>query len=117
MACKDCTDKAPAKPVINTAAVTYDLLTGELALSAEDAAYLVDLGVRATPADDALSVLGVSLVASVERARDLQATLDERTVALEEAEADLEELEKEFNLLTESVEGLHSKVEDHVQED
>lgn len=117
MACKDCTDKASKAPAANTAVVTYDILTGELGIEPDDATYLVELGVRATPADDPLSVLGVALVASIERSKDLQTTLDQRTVALEESEQALEELENDYNLLTESVEGLHSKVEDNVTED
>lgn len=110
MACKDCADKSSKAAAVNPSLVTFDLLNGELGLSADDATYLVELGVRATPEDDALSVLGVALVASLERAKDLQTTLDQRTMALEEAEAEYERLEEDYNNLTESVEGLHSRV-------
>lgn len=110
MACSNCGKKQGKVESENSAALSYDVLIS-MGIGEDDASYLLELGVRASAADDRLSVLGVALVASLERAKALEEEVDTRSVALEQVEADYAELETQYNQLTDALEGVHSPVE------
>jgi len=101
-----------AKPELsNTAAISVECLVADLGLEREDAEWLVNLGVGCSSNDDALSVLGHALVASIERAKELEVTLDSRDVALESLQEAYDDVERQYNDLAQAFEGAHDEVE------
>jgi len=95
----------------NTAALSIECLVADLGLEREDAEWLVNLGVGCSSNDDALSVLGHALVASIERAKELETTLDARDVALESLQEAYDDVERQYNDLAQAFEGAHDEVE------
>lgn len=103
--CADCGSKTVVQSAQRTgvtAAGTYDLLRS-WGVSEDDAAVAVDLGIRATDAHDAKSVLTAALSASGERAR----VCEEAYVELEK---ELETLSDQYNTLQQAFEGHYSDV-------
>lgn len=100
------------RDVSNTAALSIECLVADLGLERADAEWLVALGVGCSSNDDALSVLGHALVASIERAQELEKTLDTRELALEKVQQELEDVENQLNDMLQALDGAHSVVED-----
>lgn len=100
------------RDVSNTAAISIECLVADLGLERADAEWLVALGVGCSSNDDALSVLGHALVAAIERAQELEKTLDIKELALEKQAEELADLEEQVNSMLEGLDGAHSVVED-----
>lgn len=110
--CADCGTKTVvhrAREIGETAAGTYDVLVN-WGCSEDVASRLVELGIRATPGSDKISVLTMALSASAERAVACDEAIRAYEVEMEELEKEYEDLERSYNVIAEAFEGSHSKI-------